>query len=212
MCPADRINFSVAPRCLVQCAICQKLDPKLHMPAAVCKGLRQTMSGTMDLAVPLAERLSCQLHKKPHARREQKVWPRGEFMLSESFAWRPFTSPHFLLHHYSRKKKKSVLFRRLQSRATDRRGGSYQCVQAGETALQRLGFKFCLCFWLGLLAPQETHYCTSKQTAPLCWGVWRPLEPWNKPAGPSLRLAWNQKQYVEHGKHFRKRESHQNKG
>ena len=109
MCPADRINLSVAPRCLVQLAICQKLDPKLHMPAAVCKGPRQTMSGTMGLAVPLAERLSCQLHKKPHARRERKVWPRGQFMLSESFAWRPFTSPHFLLHHFlCEEKKKSV--------------------------------------------------------------------------------------------------------
>lgn len=90
MCPTDRINLSEAPRCLVQHAICPKLDPKLHMPAAACEGLRQTMSDTMGLAVPLAERLSCQRHKKPHARRRQKVWLRGEFILSDSFAWKAF--------------------------------------------------------------------------------------------------------------------------
>lgn len=64
MSPVDRINLSEAPRCFVQRAIYLKSDPKLHMPAAACKGLRQTMSNTMALAVPLAVRLSCQRCKK----------------------------------------------------------------------------------------------------------------------------------------------------
>lgn len=95
MCPTDRINPSEAPHCLVQHAICPKLDPKLHMAAAACKGLRQTMSDTMGLAVPLAERLSCQPFKKPHVRRRQEVWLWREFILSDRFAWMPFTSPRF---------------------------------------------------------------------------------------------------------------------
>lgn len=143
MCPTDRINLSEAPHCLVQHAICPKLDPKLHMPAAACEGLRQTMSDTMGLAVPLAERLSCQRYKKPHARRRQKVWLWEEFILSDSFAWKPFTSPHFLLHHYSCKiKKKSCPLPEApaEARSPD------QCVQAGETAWQRLGDK---CFFRG---------------------------------------------------------------
>lgn len=49
--------------------------------------------------------------------------------------------------------------------AADQSGSSYQCVQAGETAWQRLGVKF---FWGGILAPQEMHYCMRTQTAPLC--------------------------------------------
>lgn len=64
----------------------KKLDPKLHKLAAVRKGLEQTMSDTMGLAVPLAERLSCQQYKKPHTRCRREVWPQGEFMESESFA------------------------------------------------------------------------------------------------------------------------------
>lgn len=207
MCPTDGINLSEAPRCLVQHAICPKLDPKLHMPAAACEGLRQTMSDTMGLAVPLAERLSCQRHKKPHARRRQKVWLRGEFILSDSFAWKAF---HFSslsvtsLFMLDKKKSCPLPEAPAEARSPD------QCVQAGETAWQRLGDKF---FWGGrIFASQEMHYCTSKQTVPLCWRVWRPLEPWTKPAGPLLRLAWNQKQCVRQGKHFQKTRNLLNEG
>lgn len=37
--------------------------------------------------------------------------------------------------------------------------------------------------------------------------VWRPFEPWTKPAGRSPRLASNQKQYVQQGKPFQKDET-----
>lgn len=69
------------------------------------------MSDTMDPAVPLAEMLSCQHYKKKKpllVQEEERFWPRGEFILRESFSQRPFIPPHFLLHHYScegRKKK-----------------------------------------------------------------------------------------------------------
>lgn len=169
------------------------------MPAAVCEGLKQTMSNTMDLDLPLAKRLSCQRYKKPRARREQKVWLRGEFILSESLAWRPSTSPHFLLHHYSC--EAPVEARRPKT-------GAMAATSVLKLGKQRGRGWVSSFFGLGgILAPQEMHYCTSEQTASLCWGVWRPLEPWTKPAGPSLRLAWNQKQYVERGKHSQKKQT-----
>lgn len=77
-------------------------------------------------------------------------------------------------------------------------GGSYECAQAAVTAGQRLSVKF---FWMS--APQEMHYCMNKQTVPLCGRLWRPFEPWTEPAGPLLRLAWNQKQNVQQRKHLK---------
>lgn len=61
----------------------------------------------------------------------------------------------------------------------------------------------CQVFW-GILTPQEIHYCMREQTVPLCVGAWRPFESWTEPAGRSLGLARNQKQYVRQRKHFQK--------
>lgn len=48
----------------------------------------------------------------------------------------------YIIIHVRGGRKKPVLFLKLPSRPADQSGGSYQCVQAGKAAWQRLGVKF----------------------------------------------------------------------
>lgn len=158
------------------------------MPAAACKGLRQTMSNTMALAVPLAVRLSCQRCKKPFAQLRQKDWPWGEFALSKSFAWRLFISLSFcyIISHQTKKGPScSWCFRqaprpKLWQLPVCSRWGS--CVAEAGCQVVFEGFQ---------PLKKWTIVCV-KQTVPLCGRVWRPFEPWTKPAEPSLGLAESQ--------------------
>lgn len=71
--------------------------------------------------------------------------------------------------------KKAVLFLRLLSRPMVQTG----VFKLGGHSMAEAGWH--IFFWWGV-ASQEMHYCTSKQTASLCWRVWQPFEPWTKPA------------------------------
>ena len=147
--------------------------PISHGPAAVCKGLTQTMSHTMGLAVPLAERLSCQQYKKPLTRLggKQVLAPRRVHIERELRQEALCSSSLSVTSSFMWGRKAPVNVRRAERCVWAREGGGGH----------RRGV-----FWGGgyfFSYTRNTLLC-SKQADPLCGGVWRPFELWTEPAEP----------------------------
>lgn len=98
-CPISTMDLSKVPDGLLQPAVHQKLDPKTAH-ACICVTISHTIGLAVPLALPLAERLSCQRHKS-------STFGTGKRFGSEENSYWTIALPAecpgltFLLHHYS---------------------------------------------------------------------------------------------------------------
>ncbi len=183
MCPAVRINLSEAPRCLLQRAICLNWTPNCTRLQLCAEASYRQWSAqwtgcaiSWEVVMPTIQKALRSTRAKDlatrriHIERELCLEALHFFTLSVTslFMWE-----NSLSSSWGSRRGRTPQQRQLPVCSSRVRS----VAEAGCQVFSRVG---------GISASQEVSYCTSRQTAPLCWRVWRPLEPSTEPAGCSL--------------------------